>query len=233
MQAYRTFSQMDAVVERVKQRIEATTWPWVRGIPDEPKPGAMTWETPYNYSIIKAEDKREASFIASQTLHYLRSALDHLIYNASWFDQGVPQKGTQFPIYDQREKWSKKNGSAKQLGGMSAQHAAVIEAVQPFNGNQWTQDLQFLSNADKHRLGIEVSPTLQYKVNIGDAIEDPNSPEGRLAQIDEISLRMLLPPLANRELSDVFDAMFAGVIDTINPFLVEQKLETIKLWPRA
>lgn len=139
MQAYRTMSQIEPVVQRIQQRINTVDWPWVRGIPGESNPGALTWETPYAPVVI-ADDKREASFIASQTLHYLRSSLDHLVYNASWADRGAPQKGTQFPIFEEREKWGSKNGAAKHLGGMSAQHRAIIESTQPFTGRQWAKE---------------------------------------------------------------------------------------------
>ena len=202
MQAYRTMSQMELVAQRIHQRIKAVDWPWVRGLPDELHPGALTWETPPYAPVVTADDKREASFIASQTLHYLRSSLDHLVYNASWADRRAPQKGTQFPIVDERKKWSSKNGATKHLGGMSAQHNAIIESAQPFNGGQWTKDLQVLSNADKHRVGIEVSPTVQLHVHTGGAIADPNNPGVKLAQIEEISLRLLLPALHSQEFWD-------------------------------
>jgi len=231
MQAHRTLREIEPLVQRIYKRINDQQWPWVRGVPDEPHAGALTWEVPYAREIITANDKREASFIASQTLHYLRSALDHLIYHAAWFDAGTPQKQTQFPIFDDAAKWATKNGAAKHLRGVSQAHINVVEAAQPFNGGTWAADLQELSNADKHRFGVEVSPTLQIGIDFGSAVDDQARAGGKLARVDTVSLRLLLPPLENREFTDVFDAMFVGAADVINPFLQEQGISPLRLGP--
>jgi len=230
MQAHRTYSQMDSVMHRLSQRIDAQTWPWVRGVPDEPHAGAMTWEVPHA-EIATADDKREASFIASQTLHYLRSALDHLVYNASWLDQGAPREKTQFPILSDRNKWCTPK-TIRDLGSMSPKHIAWIEAAQPFNGVEWTRTLQDLSNADKHRFGVEVSPTVQLGVNVEGAIDGTSSPGVKLAQIEQISLRLFLPGLnPYGEIPGAFDEMFIGAAGVINPFLEEAGISTIKVRP--
>jgi hypothetical protein len=230
MQAHRTYSQMDSVAQRLLQRINAQTWPWVRGVPDEPRAGALTWEVPHA-EIVTADDKREASFIASQTLHYLRSALDHLIYNASWLDQGAPQEKTQFPILSDRNKWCTAK-TIRDLGSMSPKHIAWIEAVQPFNGVKWTKTLQRLSNADKHRFGVEVSPTVQLGVNIEGAIDDSRSRGVKLAQIEQVSLRLFLPGLnPYGEIPRAFDEMFIGAAGVINPFLKEAGISTLEVSP--
>lgn len=221
-------SQMQPVAVRLLGRIKSQTWPFVRGIRDEPHVGALTWEVP-NADIVQVEDKREASFIASQTLHYLRSCLDHLVYNASWIDQGAPRRMTQFPICDDRNKWSNRNVQ-KQLGGMSTGHSSWIEQVQPFNGVTWTRDLQELSNADKHRFGVEVSPTCQLRVNIVDAIPDPSANNVTLAQIENIGLHFRLPALTPYgEFSDVFNGMLVGAADLLNLFLDQAGIETIEV----
>ncbi|WP_433273994.1 hypothetical protein ACQPZA_24085 [Pseudonocardia xinjiangensis] len=221
---------MDSVAQRLLQRINAQTWPWVRGVPDEPQAGSLTWEVPHA-EIVTAEDKREASFIASQTLHYLRSALDHLIYNASWLDQGAPQEKTQFPILGDRNKWCTQK-TIMDLGNMSPKHISWIEAVQPFNNVEWTKTLQALSNADKHRFGVEVSPTVQLGVNVSEAIDDSRSPGVKLAQIERISLRLFLPTLKPYgEIPRTFDEMFIGAASVINPFLEEAGIQTIEVSP--
>ena len=230
MQAHRTYKQMDSVAQRLLQRINTQTWPWVRGVPDEPHAGALTWEVPHA-EIVTADDKREASFVASQTLHYLRSALDHLVYNASWLDQGAPQDKTQFPILSDRNKWCTQK-TLRDLGSMSPKHIAWIEAAQPFNGVAWTKTLQDLSNADKHRFGIEVSPTVQLGVNVARAIDDARGPGFKLAQIEEISLRLFLPALSPYgEIPRAFDEMFIGAAGVINSFLEEVGISPIKVDP--
>lgn len=230
MQAYRTICLMDPIVQRLQARIREQSWPWVRGIPDTPHSGALTWEVPHA-EIVTAEDKREASFVASQTLHYLRSALDHLVYNASWLTQGQPKKGTQFPICTSEADWN--SGRVRRnLGGMSATHAEWVRLTQPFNGTQWTEFLRDLSNADKHRFGIEVSPTVQLKVNTGGSIFDPRSTGVRLAQIEQVSLHLLLPALdPYGEFPDVFNNMMVGVAELLNLFLDEAGIEKIEIGP--
>lgn len=231
VQAGRTMDQLEPIAKRLLQRIQATNWPWVRGIPDEPHPGALTWEVPYT-PIVQAQDKREASFIASQTLHYLRSCLDHLVYNASWIDSNSPKQMTQFPICDNRAKWGR-GKILEQLGGMSDLHSSWIEAVQPFNGVRWTRLLQDMSNADKHRFGIEVSPTCQLKVNVRDAIDDPRNRGIKLAQIEEVSIRYFLPALDPcGEFVDIFNEMLSGTVDLLNLFLGEAGIEKIKIGPQ-
>lgn len=73
---------------------------------------------------------------------------------------------------------------------------------------------------------------MQLHVHVGGAIADQNNPRVKLAQIEEISLRLLLPALRNREFADAFNAMFVGAAEVLNPFLQEQGLEPIKIGPR-
>jgi hypothetical protein len=228
MQAVRTLAQMDQLAQRLLKRMEVADWPWVRGVPDEPHEGALTWEVPH-VEVVKAEDKREASFIASEALHYLRSSLDHLVYNGSWIDTGSPQKRTQFPICDSAGKWASRD-TQKQLGGLSPLHSSWVEAVQPFKGVEWTKTLQTLSNADKHRFGVEVSPTCQLKVALEEAIEDPTKPGFKLARIERLQLRLLLPALEPYgDFSSTFNGILAGIAGLLNQFLDEAGMSQIEV----
>lgn len=232
MQAYRTFAQADLLATRLQEKVAAVSWPWVRGTLSSLE-ADMHWEVPVA-DIVAVEDKREASFIASEALHYLRSALDHLVYHVCWADAGSPQPRTQFPIFDDRCKYHGKNGASKQLQGMSPAHASLIAAVQPFEGVTWTSDLQVLSNADKHRVPIEVSPTVQLGVNFYDAIDDPQSGNGgKLAQIEEVALRFFLPALdPYGEFQPVFEAIFVGAAQLINVFLDEAGMSLLEVTAR-
>lgn len=228
MQAYRTFAQAVPLGMRLQERITAHPWPLVRGAVAGLHADTV-WEVPAS-DIVRIEDKREASFIASETLHYPRSALDHLVYHACWADAGSPQPRTQFPIFEDRSKYHGKNGAVKQLQGMSPAHASLLEAVQPFNGVTWTSDLQVLSNADKHRVPVEVSPTVQLGVDLVGAIDDPHVPDVKLAQIEQVDLRFFLPALQPYgEFQTVFNAMFVGAADLINPFLEEAGIAGLKV----
>lgn len=85
----------------------------------------------------------------SDAVHNFRSALDYLVYELAKEDSGTEQEGTQFPIT------SAPNGfvsvADRYLRGVSAEHRAAIEKLQPYNGVEWTALLRDISNADKHR----------------------------------------------------------------------------------
>jgi hypothetical protein len=229
VQAHRTYQQMKDVHDRIIKRAQDQTWVYVKVVDDEPASGDRTVEVPHFTDLIDVNDKREASFIASETLHYMRSCLDHLVYNVSWADVGTPQKYTQFPTLRDAAKWKKKD-VAKWLGGMTDAHADWIEEVQPYNGVEWTRVLCKLNNADKHTFGVEVSPTFRMSANIDHATPDPRNPSVRLARIESADLHFLLPALAPYgEFSDVFNGIFEGAAYLINKFLTESGLPPIEV----
>lgn len=161
--------------------------------------------------VITAQDEREVCFIVSDALHYLRSTLDHLVYHASWFDQGSPQDGTQFPICDSEERWNR-SSARRQLGGMSAEHASWIWVVQPYNGEQWSKDLHTLSNADKHRMGDEVSPTCIFRPDMANGMTDPSDDRFALVPLESVALHLGLPAFGQpNDTSTIFTEMFVGV----------------------
>jgi hypothetical protein len=152
----------------------------------------------------------------------VRSALDHLVYHAAWADQGKPQGRTQFPITDLQSKWYGK-GVKIQLGGMSHQHATWIESVQPFLGVKWTESLQALSNADKHRVGIGVSPTIVYELDPDAVTVDPDNPQGLVTRIAKVRVEFLLPQLepTGNAAEMLLDDIIVNAGELINKFLEE------------
>jgi hypothetical protein len=87
----------------------------------------------------------------------LRSALDQMVYALSELDSGKQGKRTQFPIYDLPKDFQR--GVAKDLEGISMEHRATIERLQPYNGGRWLSTIQRLSNDDKHRRLIRIVGT--------------------------------------------------------------------------
>jgi hypothetical protein len=88
--------------------------------------------------------------IIGEVCYNLRSALDYLIYELAFLDSGKVVAGTQFPIEDKAKGFAwRKNGGW--LGGINPLHEAAIEALQPYNGCNWTTFLRNISNPDKHR----------------------------------------------------------------------------------
>ena len=77
----------------------------------------------------------------------LRSALDYLIYKLACFDsKGIVDK-TQFVIVDSEENFQ---SNKWHLNGLSGEHIAAIERLQPYRGCNWTQLIRDISNPDKH-----------------------------------------------------------------------------------
>jgi hypothetical protein len=232
MQAYRTYEQLNVVAKRIMERFAQQRFVHVKILHDSPHPGAKTVEIPHFADLIDVEDKREASFIASETLHYLRSSLDHLIYNVSWIDTGSRQRYTQFPIVTDSANWGRKEVK-KNLGGMTAEHASHIEQVQPYNDVTWTDQLQTLSNADKHRFGVEVSPAFQMNARLDEAVPSQTENQVSLTAIKNATLHFRLPAFSPYgEFVEVFSDMFRGAGQLINLFLEEAGIPLLEIRER-
>lgn len=91
-----------------------------------------------------------------EIIHNLRSALDHLVYEASAPDEdGRPLTMTEFPIYIDESRFRDKG--MRKIRGLNPATHALVERYQPFTNTDptivpylWL--LQQLSNTDKHRL---------------------------------------------------------------------------------
>jgi len=82
----------------------------------------------------------------------------HRPYALSKLDNnGKPGERTQFPIYDSPKDF--RRGIRKDLEGVSIEHCAMIERLQPFDGKNWLSTIQDLSNTDKHRTLVHVRGT--------------------------------------------------------------------------
>jgi hypothetical protein len=231
VQASKAFEQLRSTEERILRKLQDINWPWARGIFDDPRHGVTDWEMPYDpTAVVSTDEKREASFLASEILHYIGSSLDHLVYNASWLDQGAPpQDDAQFPIVDRISEWSNIR-TLRRLSGMSQQHIDWIEAVQPYNGTEWSKALQRLSNSDKHRFGVEVCPTVRFELDKDYIHPDPRDSNRQLIAIKTVSLQMLLPALGpDSDIYKTFGAMFLGAGDLVNKFLAEGGLSPIRI----
>lgn len=102
------------------------------------------------------------SAIVGDVLSNLRPTLDYLVYALAYLDSDSPQEGTQFPICDTATKFKGKRKTW--LTGLSPEHVAAVEDLQPYDGRDellWLRTLRDLSNPDKHKhlsvvaLGVE------------------------------------------------------------------------------
>jgi len=102
---------------------------------------------------VSTEDKVESPLIFSvligEACYNLRAALDYLVFELAREDSGQPQDGTQFLIEDTPEQFARRKDA--NLRGVKCAHIAMIEALQPYKGCEWTKTLRTISNPDKHR----------------------------------------------------------------------------------
>jgi hypothetical protein len=96
----------------------------------------------------------EIGLLVGDAIHSLRCALDHLAWQLANLD-GPPADRyyVQFPIYDKPKGFA----DSRQMSGMRAEHRAVLESLQPYEGSNPPEQhilsiLAKLSNADKHRV---------------------------------------------------------------------------------
>jgi hypothetical protein len=107
--------------------------------------------------------------IAGDVAHNLRSALDHLAWQLALLNSATPYDRTQFPIALSPGEFNSKTGQ-KMIRDLSAEHKALVETFQPYNGGDprddgpiaphALRDLRILSNTDKHRV---LNPTIARK----------------------------------------------------------------------
>lgn len=86
--------------------------------------------------------------IIGETVQSLRKALDYLVYELARLDSKSVVENTQFVIVDSEKEFIKK---LWRLNGVSGDHRAMIQKLQPYNGCSWTRLIRDLSNPDKHR----------------------------------------------------------------------------------
>jgi len=93
----------------------------------------------------------EIGLIAGESVHQLRSSLDHLAWQLVLAKGGTPDESTQFPIYKSPPK--KKSKFSGMVKGIDPKAINLINALQPYqSGNDDLWRLQALDNFSKHRL---------------------------------------------------------------------------------
>jgi hypothetical protein len=89
------------------------------------------------------------SILVGEICYNLRAALDYLVFELAQLDSEQVQNGTQFPIEDSPKNFA--GNGQRRLVGLNGRHIAAIEALQAYNGCNWTRRLRDISNPDKHR----------------------------------------------------------------------------------
>ena len=87
------------------------------------------------------------SLLVGEVVNAFRAALEYLVRQLALLDSGAADR-TQFPIVDTPQAFAKQRNDG--LKGLTDDHVAAIEKLQPFAGCQWAVTLRRLSNWDKH-----------------------------------------------------------------------------------
>ncbi len=119
------------------------------------------------YLIVKAVSRREpppsCSGLIGETLYHQRAALDYMACDLARYNEQVVDDHVEFPIFKEPAKFRNPvtgnltDGIEKRIGLLRADHQAVVEDEQPFNGRHGKAEhdplwlLYCLSNFDRHQ----------------------------------------------------------------------------------
>jgi len=100
--------------------------------------------------------------LIGEVIQNLRIALDYLVYELACFDsKGIVEK-TQFVIVDSESDFRK---NLWRLRGLTGEHIAMFQRLQPYTGCHWTRLLRDLSNPDKHRYLTAISHPVRFRID--------------------------------------------------------------------
>jgi hypothetical protein len=189
----------------------------------------------YTVSVVNwpADPPPDIAITAGEVVYNLRAALDYLVFELAILGSGEVNLRTQFPIEDKPEVFKARRrpdrrGRPNWLTGVDCAHCAAIEALQPYNGVNWTAFLRNLSNEDKHRtipvLGYAAAPQV---INVGGTEEEAQALGGFRMPGDDVSMyypasvQVLLsaeePPVPLIKTLEILKSEVSSVIDSFEP----------------
>jgi hypothetical protein len=185
---------------------------------------------------------------AGEVVYNLRAALDYLVFELAILGSGEVNMRTQFPIEDKPEGFKArrhpdKRGRPNWLTGVDCAHCAALEALQPYNGVNWTEFLRDMSNEDKHRtiplLGYASPPKT---INVGGTEEEAKTFGGYRMPGDDVSMyypstiHVTLnsdPPVPVVETLQILQSEVRAVIDSFEPDFEGAWQEPLPLSPEG
>ena len=143
---------------------------------------------------VPAAPPPEISVTIGEVVYNLRAALDYLVYELAILDSGKVVDGTQFPIVKKPEDF--KGVRRKFLRGLTDDHVAAIERLQPYKRPHWLWALRALSNEDKHRTLSLIGYVGEVRVlGLGATEEEAAALGGYRMPGDEVSMYYPAPIL--------------------------------------
>lgn len=178
----------------------------------------------FTHPTISSQDERtRLGILGSEMINHVRTALDYFAYVDSWKAAGgEPEHRTAFPLCLSPEAWRDRN-VRKKVAGMTRQGAEAVETAQPFRGVEWARRLSELSNLDKHRQAVVLSPTIEWKC--------PRNFSGLLDEELEtrVTVSVLFDDGVSNRFQDEAKQMLTGAVELLNPFLVDDGDQPVML----
>jgi hypothetical protein len=172
----------------------------------------------------------EIGITAGEVVYNLRAALDYLVFELAIYGSGTINMRTQFPIEDTPQGFKSRRhpdrrGRPNWLTGLDCAHCAAIEALQPYNGINWTRFLREISNEDKHRtIPVIGYVSLGQTINVGGTEEEAKTFGGFRMPGDDVSMyypspiEVVLsnsdPPVAVVETLQILKSEVSAVVDS-------------------
>lgn len=104
----------------------------------------------------------KTSRLIGEVIQSLRKALDYLVYELSCFDSKSIVEHTQFVIVDSENDFK---NNLWHLKGLTGEHKAMFERLQPYKGCKWTGLIRDLSNPDKHKTLTAIRHSTNININ--------------------------------------------------------------------
>ena len=185
------YLKLSRAVEHLEQT-EAETQRFIDSNPHFPVP-EYNFQTGQHAVVVRvlADPPMHLGLLAGDTLHNIRAALDHLIYQLTDLDPDTPRgEKTQYPIFDTPDAFDAM--PACYLKGVPERYRAMLRMAQPYNPRYVTlEPLARLSNRDKHRVIDPIASSavgMTLHADPPDAIYDIRGPDGVLYFDDRAGL---------------------------------------------
>jgi hypothetical protein len=203
----------------------------------DPNPPYQVYTKP---PVVYPSPKPILSILLGEICYNLRSALDYLVFELARLDSGSVQDNTQFPIDDTPKQF--RSSKKRRLVGVSLNHIAAIERLQPYKGIKWSEILRTLSNPDKHRMLtphqgmwftvdiMRAAPTPMVAIPNVRAKRSATRPDGMEVEVELVAALHVIIPVTNvsqipigDHIEETLEKLIPEVRDALEAFKPEFK----------
>ena len=170
---------------------------------------------------------RDMKILIGDVVSSLRKSLDYVVFQLAQHNEGEEVHGTQFVVAKSAAIFRDREG--RQLKGLKGHQIKIIEQYQPYNGAEWLDLLNEMSNRDKHR-ALHATFNSDYLEMHFDAKVDSEKYDGWVLfeNVDDhgadIYMRSVEPMVRladGRPALETLEAMHKGVRQVLTRFVEE------------